>query len=234
MILTEAIIGSIIRAAARQALKGKTLARQVAKQTKNAPKQIKFGKTFHGTAKKSSDAISKGGWRTDTNVTRQMAGSKVYTAGDNYSAAHYAIDRAAKLKDAPEMRRFRIPQSVMQRQTQRSYDGVGDYSGKGYNMTTLTTQQANKYDITDKMPQGKYDIDSLMSPENKRDLSQRVKRALKNRRAREIMRSDIRRGREASINDLYRRRNDPQNPNTLENELRGRYRGEGTGRKERI
>jgi len=231
MILTEAVISSIIRAAARQALKGKTLARQV---TKNTPKQLKFGKTFHGTTKKSSDAISKGGWRTDTNVTRQMAGSKVYTANDNYSAAHYAIDRAAKLKDAPEMRRFRVPQSVMQRQTQRIKGGVGDYSGKGYKMTTLTTQQANKYDITDKIPQGKYDIDALMSPKNKRDLNQRVKRALKNPRAREVLRSDIRKGRESSINDLYRRRNDPQNPNTLENELRGRYRGKGAGRKERI
>ena len=234
MILTEAIIGKIIKAAARQVLKGKTLAKQVAKQTGQTPKQLKFGKTFHGTTQKASDAITKGGWKTDTNVTRQMAGSKVYTAGDNYSAAHYAINRATKLKDKPAMRKFRIPQSVMQKQTQRASGGVGDYSGKGYKITTLSPQQANKYDVTDKAISGKYDLDSLMSPDNKRQLKQRVKAALRKKQNVDVLKREIKQGNEASLNNLYQQRNNPQNPNTLENELRGRYRGKGTGRKERI
>ena len=47
-------------------------------------------------------------------------------------------------------------------------------------MTTLSPQQANKYDVTDTARmKNKYDIDAVMSPDNKRELIQRVRAALR-------------------------------------------------------
>tara|TARA_B100002019_G_scaffold19010_1_gene14690 strand:+ start:200 stop:871 length:672 start_codon:yes stop_codon:yes gene_type:complete len=222
MILTEAIIGKIIKLAARQAFKGRALAKQVAKQTGQAPKQLKFKKVFHGTNTTASDAISKGGFRTDKNVSRQMLGKGVYTSPDNYTAAMYAQRAAKNYGGEPTLRQLRVPQNVANRQTTRVHSGTGDYSGKGYDMTTLSTQQANKYDVTDKLPHGVFNYDMMMSPTNRRELRQRVNAALKKKRNRDLLRREIRQDNEASVNDLYRRRNNPQNPDTLENELRGR------------
>ena len=220
--VNEALARMFVKAVAKQVFKNRGVAkaaRNVIKQSTNAPKQLKFGKTFHGTTQKASGSISKGGWRTDTNVTRQMSGSKVYTAGDNYSAANYALDRARKFSDKPALRQFRVPQSVMQKQTTKATGGVGDYSGKGYKMTTLSPQQANKYDVTDKVSRNKYDLDALMSPEKKRELRGRVRRGLRQRAGREELRRDIKRGEEQSLTALYRYRNNPQDPRTLEKVL---------------
>jgi len=68
--------------------------------------------------------------------------------------------------------------------------------------------------------------------QQRREIQQRVKAALRKKQNVDVLKREIRHGNEASINDLYRRRNNPQNPNTLENELKGMYRGKGTGRKE--
>ena len=222
-VLDEAVARFLVKGVARQLLKSKGLAKAAQRTIpSSAPKNIKLGKTFHGTTQKVSDSISKGGWKTDTNVTRQMSGSNVYTAGDNYSAANYALDRAVKRKDKPALRQFRVPQSVMQKQTQGVKGGVGDYGGKGYKMTTLSPQQATKFDITDKIPKGKYEIDVLLSPEKRRELRQRVKTGLSNPANRRELRREIRQNNEASINDLYRRRNNPVDPNTSERLLQGR------------
>ena len=191
-VINESVARFLVKGVARQLLKNKGLAKAAQRTIpSSAPKQLKFGKTFHGTTKKASDSISKGGWRTDTNVTRQMSGSKVYTAGDNYSAAHYAVNRASKLGDKPAMRQFRVPQSVMQKQTQGIKGGAGDYSGKGYKMTTLSSQQANRYDVTDKVSKSKFDLDVLMSPEKKKELRRRVKAGLKNPLGREQLSREI-------------------------------------------
>ena len=193
--INEALAGLFVKTVAKQVFKNRGVAkaaRNIIKPLTNAPKQLKFGKTFHGTTQKASGSISKGGWRTDTNVTRQMSGSKVYTAGDNYSAANYALDRARKLSDKPAMRQFRVPQSVMQKQTTKVTGGTGDYSGKGYKMTTLSTQQANKYDVTDKLPKDKFDVKGpLISPKSKRDLRRRVRGELKQRAGREQLSIEI-------------------------------------------
>ena len=220
--INEALAGLFVKTVAKQVFKNRGVAkaaRNIIKPLTNAPKQLKFGKTFHGTTQKASGSISKGGWRTDTNVTRQMSGSKVYTAGDNYSAANYALDRARKLGDKPAMRQFRVPQSVMQKQTTKVTGGAGDYSGKGYKMTTLSPQQANKYDVTDKVSRNKYDLDALMSPEKKRELRRRVRRGLRQRAGREELRREIKRGEDQSLTALYRYRNNPQDPRTLEKVL---------------
>ena len=222
-VLNEVVGRSLVKGLARQLLKNRGLAKAAQRTIpSSAPKNIKLGKTFHGTTQKVSDSISKGGWKTDTNVTRQMSGSNVYTAGDNYSAANYALDRAVKRKDKPALRQFRVPQSVMQKQTQGVKGGVGDYGGKGYKMTTLSPQQANKFDVTDRVSKSKYDLDVLLSPEDKRELLQRVQKRLKNPANRRQLRGEIRQSKESSINDLYRRRNNPVDPNTSERLLQGR------------
>ena len=220
--MNEALAGLFVKTVAKQVFKNRGVAkaaRNIIKPLTNAPKQLKFGKRFHGTTQKASGSISKGGWRTDTNVTRQMSGSKVYTAGDNYSAANYALDRARKFSDKPALRQFRVPQSVVQKQTTKATGGVGDYSGKGYKMTTLSPQQANKYDVTDKVSRNKYDIDALMSPDKKSELRRRVRRGLRQRAGREELRRDIKRGEDQSLTALYRYRNNPQDPRTLEKVL---------------
>ena len=68
--------------------------------------------------------------------------------------------------------------------------------------------------------------------QQRREIQQRVRAALGKEQNRNVLRREVKQGNEASLNNLYQMRNNPQNPNTLENELRGRYRGKGVGRKE--
>ena len=223
-VLNEAVARSLVKGFARQLLKNRGLAKAAQRTIpSSAPKNIKFGKVFHGTNTTASSAISKGGYRTDKNVTRQMMGpNTVSTSSDNYTAAMYGIRAANKYGGKPAMRQLRVPQSVMKDKTTFMRQGTGDYSGKGYKMTTLSPQQATKFDITDKIPKGKYEIDVLLSPEKRRELRQRVKTELSNPANRRELRGKIRQSRESSMNDLYRRRNNPVDPNTSERLLQGR------------
>jgi len=223
---------SLVRGAARHLVKSKTLQKAV---TNQPAKQLKFTKLFHGTTKKVSDAIGKGGWRGDVNVTRQMTGKgMVNAAPDSMVAKSYSYDRAAKRNDLPFVRTFRVPKSVADRNMRTLYKGTGDYTGKGYRSTTLTPQQANKYDITQKVDtSGVLDTKLSLNKSQRQELQQRVRRALRNPRNREVLNREVRQGNEDSLTNIYRNvRQNPQNPNTLENELRGRYRGKGVGRKE--
>ena len=218
--INEAALARIV---AKQIFKNRGVAKAVRNTIKpltNAPKQLKFTKLYHGTNTPASAAISKGGYRTDKNVSRQMMGKGVYTSSDNYSAAMYGIRAANKYGGEPALRQLRVPQNVAKTQTTRVRSGTGDYSGKGYKMTTLSTQQANKYDVTDKLPKDKYDLDALMSPERKRELRKRVRGELRQRAGREELRREIKRGEEQSLTALYRYRNNPLDPRTLEKALR--------------
>ena len=219
--LDEALLPSLVRGAARQVLKNKALQKVV---TNQPAKQLEFTKLFHGTTQKVSNAINKGGWRGDVNVTRQYTGAgMVNAAPDSMVAKSYAFDRAAKRNDLPFVRTFRVPKSVADKNMTTLHSGAGDYTGKGYKTTILTPQQANKYDITQKVDtSGVLDTKLSLNKSQRQELSQRVRRALRNRKAREIMRRDIKQGNEDSLNNLYRQRNNPQNPDTLENELRRR------------
>ena len=220
--INEAALARIV---AKQIFKNRGVAKAVRNTIKpltNAPKQLKFTKLYHGTNTPASAAISKGGYRTDKNVSRQMMGKGVYTSSDNYSAAMYGIRAANKYGGEPALRQLRVPQNVAKTQTTRVRSGTGDYSGKGYKMTTLSTQQANKYDVTDKLPKDKYDLDALMSPEKKRELRKRVRGELRQRAGREELRRDIKREKEQSLTALYRYRNNPQDPRTLEKALRNK------------
>ena len=230
--IDEALLPSLVKAAARHFVKSKSLQKAV---TNQPPKQLRFTKLFHGTTKTASDAISKGGWRGDVNVTRQMTGKgMVNAAPDSMVAKSYSYDRAARRNDLPFVRTFRVPKSVADRNMRTLYKGTGDYTGKGYRSTTLTPQQANKYDITQKVDtSGVLDTKLSLNKSQRQELQQRVRRALRNPRNREVLNREVRQGNEDSLTNIYRNvRQNPQNPNTLENELRGRYRGKGVGRKE--
>ena len=193
--INEALAGLFVKTVAKQVFKNRGFAkaaRNIIKPVTNAPKQLKFTKLYHGTNTPASAAISKGGYRTDKNVTRQMMGKGVYTSSDNYSAAGYGIRAARKYGGEPAMRQLRVPQQIAKKQTTSMHSGTGDYSGKGYKMTTLSTQQANKYDVTDKLPRDKFDVTGpLMSPKNKTELRRRVRRGLKQRAGREQLGIEI-------------------------------------------
>lgn len=182
--IQEALLGKFVKTVAKQLYKSKALKaavkKSVPKVSKKAPEKLKFTKLFHGTNTPASSAISKGGYRTDKNVSRQMLGKGVYTSPDNYTAAQYAHRAARKFGGEPAMRQLRVPQQIANKQTTKVRSGTGDYSGRGYKMTTLSPQQANKYDVTDTTRiKNKYDIDAVMSPDNKRELIQRVRAALR-------------------------------------------------------
>jgi len=221
-VLNESVAKFLVKSVARHLMRSKGTAKKITQSaTQSAtqtPKQLKYSKVFHGTNTPASAAISKGGYRTDKNVSRQMLGKGVYTSPDNYTAAMYAHRAANNFGGEPTLRQLRVPQDVAKKQTTKVYSGTGDYSGKGYKMTTLSSQQANKYDVTDKIPKSKYNFDMMMSPENKRDLRLRVRRALRNPANRRYVRGEIESGNRAS----------------LENRLKYRYRNVGKGRKERI
>ena len=154
--LEEASMAADITSSAiRQYSRNKRLAksaqsstRPIVGSTRNAPQQIQTRTVHHGTTKAVSDAINRSGYRTDANVTRQMSGAGVYTAAVPSVARNYAQDRALRRGDSPATRTFQVPKPVYQKQTQIVRGGAGDPTGKGYRMTTLSPQQANKYDVT--------------------------------------------------------------------------------------
>ena len=151
----SSLAADITSSAIRQYSRNKRLAkaaqsstRPIVASTPNAPQQIQTRTVHHGTTKAVSDAINRSGYRTDANVTRQMSGAGVYSAALPSVARNYAQDRAVKRNDTPATRTFQVPKSVYQKQTQDVSGGAGDPTGKGYKMTTLSPQQANKYDVT--------------------------------------------------------------------------------------
>ena len=74
-------------------------------------------------------------------------------------------------------------------------------------MTTLSVQQANKYDVTDKLPKHKFDVKGpLISPENKRDLRRRVRGELRQRAGREQLSIDIARDKKNFGVQIYKDR----------------------------
>lgn len=176
--LEEASMAADITSSAiRQYSRNKRLAktaqsstRPIVGSTPNAPQQIQTRTTHHGTTSAVSDAINRSGYRTDANVTRQMSGSGVYSAAVPSVARNYAQDRAVTRNDTPAIRTFQVPKAVWQKQTQIVRGGAGDPTGQGYRMTTLSPQQANKYDVT------KSNVSRLkMHPKHAMKVRQRIK-----------------------------------------------------------
>jgi len=285
MILTEAIISKIIRAAARQAFKTKGLTSRV---NVTNPSRIRIP-----TPTKNITGFRTGGMNRGANFD-PMKGSKYQfkpgTPGTNPIPPRSTSFTAPGHHKTPAGRKPETDATVF---TTRQYadvmrsqriDGADWNTGKKYtpqqykagawkSLTDLTTGQRQRIpvsgrpqkgstpiEIWDNYPKGvEYrhgvfskggermthtgspivDIQTKKGGSNlplygqqRREIQQRVRRALRNPRAKEILNKDIKQGNEASLNNLYQQRNNPQNPNTLENELRGRYRGKGVGRKE--
>jgi len=138
----------------RQRKKQKSLSNKMQGRNLDAsgkPKRIQpYQRTYHGTSETGSQGISKKGWKDDVNVTRQMRGKGVYTTPDKDVASKYAADRSKKFDPTPgegKVRTFRVPKSQLPSE-RMTYQGVGDPKNKGYKTYLLTTQQADKFDVT--------------------------------------------------------------------------------------
>jgi len=184
--ISEALRSSVVQAAARQRYSRQGIQKQVGN---TSPRQLSFTRLYHGTNKPASQAISKGGWRTDVNVTRQMTGSGVYTTPQKSAAQMYANERASQRGGGPAVRTFALPTSKFnQVKAQRQQSGKWDFvkGGQKFNTVQMSPQGANRYDITDK-PKSAV---TFQGPQ-KQKLRQRVNTALSNPRNRAALKSDI-------------------------------------------
>jgi hypothetical protein len=183
--LDEALASFLVKAAARSIFRNKALTQKVAKSVikpsainkVGAPQYLKFRKLYHGTTKPASQEISKSGWRTDTNVTRQMQGSGVYTTPQKSVAQIYSRQRALERGEDPAIRTFALPTSKFN-QVKSSRERAGNWTfdkgGNKFNTIQMSPQAANKYDITDK-PRSAVDLTNTQ----RKELADRVKAALK-------------------------------------------------------
>jgi hypothetical protein len=176
--MTEALAPSLVQASARNAMQvaalrnaGKTLPK-----SSTAPNTASFTKVYHGTTKPASQAIDKGGWRTDTNVTRQMQGSGVYTTPQKGAAQMYARDRSLVRGEKPAVRTFNLPTdkfNAVRANRQSSGSWTLNKGGNKFNVLQMSPKAANKYDVTNK-PQSAI---NLKGPQ-KAELNQRVRAGL--------------------------------------------------------
>ena len=173
--MTEALAASLIKAAARQFVKSKVLQKAVPKATNipvrnywtnkpvaglsvpsKAPKKLEYQKLYHGTTKPSSQAISKGGWKTDVNVSQQKRGPGVYVTPDKKTAIGYAAGKVRQQGGTPDwnnlgIRRFNMPKNVYDDAMKKQAQNPDDWANiSQVNQVTMKPSYANKIDITDK------------------------------------------------------------------------------------
>jgi len=241
MILTEAIIGSIIKAAARQALKRGGLKAVVKNTTRS---KIKLPRTTTGfqTGRGSKYTFKQNPkeWgKTQRTAVKDpthptKAGVKQQSDFTMFTTPDAAFEMKMRWKEGVSRKDFHkgLPLSPNPKKGRAAVEVWNKYEGGGRAMH-------NSNPITDLQTKGRSSLP--LYGQQRKEIEKRVKAALKKEPNRNVLKRELEKGREASINDLYRRRNDPQNPNTLENELRGRlrstpqggrYRGKGVGRKE--
>jgi len=228
----EALLPSLVRGAARQVFKNKALTKKVS----SALKQIKLPRkttgfqtgrgskyTFKQKPKewgKTQRTAIKDPTHPTTPGVKQQSDFTMFTtpsAGVEMKA-RFVYDGRTKdfYKD--------LPLSPNPKKGRAAVEVWNKYQGRGNAIHNST-------EITDLQTKGRSALP--LYGQQRRELSQRVRRALRNPKAQEVMRRDIKQGNDASLTNIYRNvRQNPQNPNTLENELRGRYRGKGVGRKE--
>ena len=192
--IEEALKPTVVKAAARQQYQSQAVRQKVAgggmggaRGSGSSPTRVGFTKVYHGTTKPASQSISRSGWRTDKNVTRQMSGSSVYATPQKPAAQLYASQRSAQRGESPAVRTFSIPSSrYKQVKSQRQTTGQwnANKGGQKFNVLQLSPQGANKYDVTDKprtqtiKPQGSQKTElrqrvntSLTKPQNRAALS---------------------------------------------------------------
>jgi hypothetical protein len=176
--MTEALASSLVKAAARSVMQNAAL-RNAGKElpkSPTAPKTASFTKVYHGTTKPSSQAIDRGGWKTDTNVTRQMQGSGVYTTPQRGAAQMYAKQRSLARGEQPSVRTFNLPTDTFNK-VKANRQSAGSWTvnkdGKKFNVVQMSPQGANRYDVTNK-PQSAINLKGSQ----KADLRNRVNTAL--------------------------------------------------------
>lgn len=231
MILTEAVIASIIKAVARQALKKGALKAAVKNTTRS---KIKLPRTTTGfqTGRGSKYTFKQNPkeWgKTQRTAVKDPThptkpGVKQQSDYTMFTTPDAAFEMKMRWKDGVSRKDFYkgLPLSPNPKKGRAAVEVWNKYEGGGRAMHNSST-------ITDLQTKGRSALP--LYGQQRKEIQQRVKAALKKEPNRNVLKRELEKGRESSINDLYRRRNDPQNPNTLENELR---RGKGTGRKERI
>lgn len=197
----EALKPSVVQAAARQQYTRQATQQQVSNRgTGNLPKQLSFTRVYHGTTQPASKAISQSGWRTDTNVTRQMQGAGVYTTPQRSAAQMYANQRANQRGESPAVRTFRLPSSTFDKvKTSRQQQGKWtlDKGGRKFNVMQMSPQGANKYDITDKL-KGTINVQGSQ----RRELNQRVRTGLQRPQNVSALKRQIRSGRGSGSSSL--------------------------------
>jgi hypothetical protein len=196
--LNEALLSSLIKAAARQVVKSKALQKAVPKKPNipirnvwdnkpvgrlsvapKAPKKLEYQKLYHGTTKPSSQAISKSGWKTDVNVSQQKRGSGVYVTPDKKTAIGYAAGKVRQQGQTPEwdklgIRRFNMPKNVYNNAMRRQAQNPDDWANiSQVKQVTMKPSYANKIDITDK-PKSAIDFTSSQ----RKEIRQRVRAGL--------------------------------------------------------
>jgi len=234
MILTEAIIGSIIKAAARQALKRGGLKAVVKNTTRS---KIKLPRTTTGfqTGRGSKYTFKQNPkeWgKTQRTAVKDpthptKAGVKQQSDFTMFTTPDAAFEMKMRWKEGVSRKDFHkgLPLSPNPKKGRAAVEVWNKYEGGGRAMH-------NSNPITDLQTKGRSSLP--LYGQQRREIQQRVRTALRNPRNRQVLNKEVQQGNQDSLTNLYRQRNNPQNPNTLENELRGRYRGKGAGRKERI
>ena len=205
--IDEALKPSVVRAAARQQYTSQAVKQKVAsgsggsrgsgsspgsvKPQPQDTKKLSMTRLYHGTTKPASQQISKSGWRTDKNVTRQMTGSSVYTTPQKSAAQMYANQRANQRGESPAVRTFRVPTKTVDKvKSNREKQGTWS-ANKGdqkFNVVQMSPRGANRYDVTDK-PQSAGAI-KFKGPQ-KQELNQRTSTALSKPRNVSALKRDI-------------------------------------------
>lgn len=234
--IDEALIPSLIKAASRQLVKNKAVQSKVGQSLKTItlPRQVTGFQTARGS--KYTFSQKPNSWaqtqRTAVNDPTHptAAGLKQKSDWTLFTTPDAGIEMKMRWNQGASRKDFykELPVSPTPKKGRAAVEVWNQYQGNGGRRA-----MHNSNAITDLQTRGSSSLPLYGS--QRRELQQRVRGALRNPNNREVLRREIKQGEEKSLNNLYRQRNNPSNPNTLENELRtGRYRGKGVGRREAI
>ena len=232
--IVEALLPSLIKGVARQVFKNKALVNKVRNTLPST--RIRLPRTTRGfqTARGSKYTFSRkpNSWgttqRTAVNDPTHPTKPGVKQKSDwtLFTTPDAAFDMKMRWREGASRKDFYkgLPLSPNPKKGRAAVEVWNKYQGGGRAIH-------NSNVITDLQTQGRKNTLPLYG-QQRREIQQRVKAALGKEQNRNVLRREVKQGNEASLNNLYQQRNNPQNPNTLENELKGRYRGKGVGRKE--
>ena len=220
---------AVVKATARQLFKSKGLVSKVKRALPSQQvKQIKLPRTTTGfeTARGSRYSFSiKPGQFAKTQRTAvndpthpTKAGLKQKSDWTLFTTPNAAFDMKTKWMGGASRRDFYkgFSSATNPRKGNAAVEVWNDYEGKGRAMH-------NSNPITKLRTRGRGNLS--MYPQDRKDLAQRVRRALRNEPNKETLRREIRRGEDQSLTNLYRYRNNPQDPKTLERVLRQQKKG---------